>query len=182
MSPSTLGRAVPVVVVIVALIALFPLAVRLANPFATFTYNPAVDARVLLLWPDRIELQPIHDIAKFSPRPLNAEYTFIVPPERQAWVMEQLRAYSTPTRGTSWRMRVRPIESGKQEINLELLGDGIYGVVYEASKEGIVPLRTRLAGPGFAFIVFGIDAAGSVLLLLIVLWFRRFLRLRRSKA
>lgn len=77
-------------------------------------------------------------------------------------------------------MRVRPLKPGKQEIGLELLGDGIYGVVYEASKEKIVPLRTRLAGPGFAFIVLGIDVVGTVLVLLIVLLFRRFLRLRRG--
>jgi hypothetical protein len=77
-------------------------------------------------------------------------------------------------------MRVKPLEPGKQEIDLELIGDGIYGVVYEASNERIVPLRTRLAGPGFAFIVFGLDVVGSVLVLLVVLLFRRFLRLRRG--
>lgn len=180
MSSRTLGRIALVLLVIGSFIVMFPLALRLANPFATLAYNPAVDARILLLWPDRIELQPIRDLANFSPRPSNAEYTFLVPPERQAWVTEQLQAYSTPTRGTSWRMRVRPLEPGKQEIGLELLGDGIYGVVYEASKEKIVPLRTRLAGPGFAFIVLGIDVVGTVLVLLIVLLFRRFLRLRRG--
>ena len=181
MSSRTLGRIVLVLLVIGSLIVLFPLALRLANPFATLVYNPAIDARILLLWPDRVELQPIRDLANFSPRPPNAAYTFLVPPERQAWVTEQLRASSTPTRGTSWRMWIKPLEPGRQEIDLELLGDGIYGVVYEASSERIVPLRTRLAGPGFAFIVFGLDVVGSVLLLLIVLLIRRFLRLRRGR-
>jgi hypothetical protein len=180
MSSHTLGRIALVLLVIGSLIVLFPLSLRLANPFATSSYNPAIDARVLLLWPDRIELQPIHNLASFSPRPSNAQYTFLVPPERQAWVTEQLRAYPTPTRGTSWRIRVKPLEPSNQEIELELLGDGIYGVVYKASEEKIVPMRTRLAGPGFAFIVLAIDVVGSVLLLLIVLLFRRFLRLRRG--
>ena len=86
MSSRTLGRIVLVLLVIGSLIVLFPLALRLANPFATLVYNPAIDARILLLWPDRVELQPIRDLANFSPRPPNAAYTFLVPPERQAWV------------------------------------------------------------------------------------------------
>jgi predicted nicotinamide N-methyase len=157
------------------------LAVRIANPFATLAYNPTIDARILLLWPDRIELRPIRDLASFSPLRANAGYSFVLPAERQTWVTEQLKTYSTPTNGTSWRLRVKPLESGSQEIDLELLGDGIYGVVYEASKEKVVPLKTRLAGPGFAFIVFGIDVLGSVLLLLVILLFRRLLRLRRDR-
>lgn len=176
MSSRTLSRTALGLFVIGAFIGLFPLALRLANAFATSPWNPAIDARVLLLWPDRIELQPISDLSDFSPRAPNAGYTFLVPPGRQPWVTEQLRAYPTPTRGTSWRLRVTPLEPGKQEIDLELLGDGIYGVVYEANSERVTPLKTRLAGPGFAFIVFGTDVLGSVLLLLIVLLFRRFVR------
>ena len=180
MSQRTRTTLALVGILIVSLIALFPLAVRIANPFATLAYNPAVDARILLIWPDRIELQPIRDLANFSPRPTSAGYSFVLPKERQEWVTEQLKTYSTPTSGTSWRMRVKSLDSGNQEIDLELLGDGIYGVVYEASKDKVVPLKTRLAGPGFAFIVFGIDVLGSVLLLLIVLSFRRSLQRRRD--
>jgi hypothetical protein len=180
MGPRTFSRIALVLLFVGALIAVFPLALRLANPFATLAYNPTIDARILLVWPDRIELQPIRDLANFSPRPANAMYSFMVSPERQAWVKEQLGAYPTPTRGTSWRLRVRPIEPGQQRIDLELLGDGIYGVEYEADQEMVIPLKTRLAGPGFAFIVFGLDVLGSVLILLIVIVFRRFVRLRRG--
>src|SRR5438552_8298785 len=113
MSSRTFGTVALALLVIGSLIALFPLALRLANPFATLVYNPAIDARILLLWPDRVELQPIRNLANFSPRPPHAEYTFLVPPERQSWVTEQLRASSTPTRGTSWRMRIKPLEQGR---------------------------------------------------------------------
>ncbi len=169
-----LSRMILPVVMIGSLVGLFPAAVRLANPFATYPWNPAIDARILLIWPDRIELQPIRALSDFSPRSPNAKYTFLVPVERQEWVTEQLRVYSTPTRSASWHMSVKRLEPGKQEIELELLGDGIYGVVYEASNEKIVPLKTRLADPGFAFIVVGIDVAGSALILLVGLLFRRF--------
>jgi hypothetical protein len=158
-------------------VILFPLAVRFAAPFATFPYDSTtVDGRVLLLWPDHIELQPIRALANFSPRPPNAEYSFMVPPERQSWVATQLKAYPSPTRSASWSLRVRALESGKQEIELELIGDGIYGVVYEANQQSIIPLKNRLAGPGFAFIVFGIDFLASLSIFLLVTLFRRLLR------
>jgi hypothetical protein len=181
MSPRTFSKIALVLLFVGSLIVLFPLALRLANPFATLAYNPAIDARALLVWPDRIELQPIRDLANFSPRPVNAMYSFLVSPERQAWVKEQLGAYPTPTRGTSWRLRVRSLEAGQQQIDLELLGDGIYGVVYVADQQKIIPLKSRLAGPGFAFIVFGLDVVGGVLILLTVVLFRRFVRLRRDR-
>jgi hypothetical protein len=165
------------VLFVVCLVVLFPLAVRFAAPFATFPYDSKiVDGRVLLLWPDHIELQPIRALANFSPRPPNAEYSFMVPPERQSWVASQLRTYPTPTRSASWSLRVRSLESGKQEIELELIGDGIYGVVYEADQQSVIPLKNRLAGPGFLFIVFGLDLLASVSVLLIVSLFSRLFR------
>jgi hypothetical protein len=176
MRPSNFAQLTAVGLFVLSLIALFPLSVRLANPFATLAYNPAVEARILLLWPDRIELRPIADLANFSPRSDNAGYSFLLPTDRLTWVTERLQSYATPTAGTSWRLRVKPLASGRQEITLELLGDGFYGVVYEASEKQVVPLKTRLAGPGFAFIVFGIDVIGSILLLLIVLRLKRLLR------
>jgi hypothetical protein len=161
------------VLVIGAFIVLFPLAWRLASPFATSAYNPAVDARVLLLWPDRIELRPINELPNFSPRPPEAKYSFLIPPGRAAWVAEQLKAYATPSSETVWQISVTNLEPGRQEVGLELFGDGFQGVVYEASKEKIVPLKTRLAGPGFAFIVIGIDLVGTALVALIAFLLRK---------
>src|SRR5882762_2682828 len=94
----SLGKAGLAILFIGSLAALFPLAVRLANPFATFVYNPTVDARILLLWPDRIELQPVRALANFSPRPRNAGYAFVIPPGREGWVRDQLKTYPTPTK------------------------------------------------------------------------------------
>ena len=38
-------------------LAIFPLSARLADPLATREFNPSIDTRVLLLWPDHIELR-----------------------------------------------------------------------------------------------------------------------------
>jgi|SRR5579863_6254412 len=160
------------------IVGLFPLALRVARPFATFPWNPKIDARILLVWPNHIDLVPVNTMSTFSPRSANAGYTFLVPKERLAWVTEQLKKYPTPTRGTSWQMRIRSIGESRQEIELELLGDGIYGIEYDASDEKVVPLKTRLAGPGFVFIVAGIDVLGSGILLLILLFIVRLLRSR----
>jgi hypothetical protein len=140
-------------------IGLFPVAARIADSFATHPWNPSIGARVLLLWPDHIELRPVASLSEFSPRAPQAGYSFTIPHDRQNWVEEQLQTQSAPTYDASWRIRVRSLGSERQEIDLELLGDGIYGLVYEATSERIVPLRSRLAGPGFAFIVLGTDFA-----------------------
>jgi len=171
-----LGKFVPILLFVGSLIGLLPLALRLANPFATFPWNPDTDARILLLFPDRIELRPTHGLQEFSPRPPTAEYTFLIPRDRQEWVTEQLRSYPTPTDRASWHLAVKSLASDNQDIQLELVGDGFYGAVYEATRDSVVPIKTRLAGPGFAFIVGGIDLAGSVLLLLAFLLTRRLFR------
>jgi hypothetical protein len=161
-----LTKAVFVLLFVGTAIGLFPFALRIANSFATHPWNQSIDARVLLLWSDHIELRPVGSLSEFSPRTPGAGYSFIIPPERQKWVTEQLRAYNPPTSEASWRIRIRSLGPSRQEIDLELLGDGIYGMIYEASSDKVVPLRSRLAGPGFAFIVLGVDAACWV-----ALWF-----------
>jgi hypothetical protein len=47
---------------------------------------------------------------------------------------------------------VKQLGPQRQQIQLELLGDGILGIIYEATPDKIIPLRTRLTGPGGAFI------------------------------
>lgn len=50
----------------------------------------------------------------------------------------------------------------KQEIDFEARRDGYSGLIYEASEDRILPLQTRLAGPGAAFTALGIN---------LLLWF-----------
>src|SRR5262249_11111776 len=75
-------------------------------------------------------------------------------------------AYPSPNgRGASWLIDVRELSPERQRIQLELFGDGIYGLVYDATVREIVPISLRLTGPGFVFAVLLVNVAlwGSVL-------------------
>lgn len=150
-------NAVPWLLFVVLCIALFPLSVRIADPLATRQWDPRFDTRVLLLWPDHIELRPVSTLPEVSPRPTDAPYSFLIPPERLEWVRERLQA-TPPNQNSGWMIQVTAHGPAKQEIRLEAIGDGYYGMIYEASSERIVPLRTRLAGAGFVFFILAIYA------------------------
>jgi hypothetical protein len=150
-------KAIPPLLFAVLAITLFPLSVRIADPLATRQWDPRFDTRILLLWPDHIELRPVSMLSEVSPRPTNARYGFLIPPERLEWVRERLQE-TPPNPNSGWKIQVRPHGSDKQEIRLEAIGDGYYGMIYEASSERIVPLRTRLAGAGFVFVILMIYA------------------------
>jgi hypothetical protein len=160
-------KAIPLLLFVVLAIALFPLSVRVADPLATRQWDPRFDTRILLLWPDHIELRPVSTLLEVSPRPTDARYSFLIPPERLEWVRERLQAIP-PNRNSGWMIQVRPHGSDKQEIRLEAIGDGYYGMIYEASSERIVPLRTRLASPGFVFVILTIYAFLCTVLFLLV--------------
>jgi hypothetical protein len=151
-------RLAKIVLWVASFVVLFPISARIADPLATYPWNPAIDTKVLLLWPDRIELRPMSTLAEFSPRPSNARCSFLVPPGRQKWVEECLRNYPLHT-DASWIIRIKQTGPSKQRIQLEVMGDGFWGTVYEATTDRVVPLGTRLAGPGFAVVILGIQLA-----------------------
>lgn len=177
--PRRFVKAIPLLSFVILCIALFPLSVRIADPLATREWDPGFDTKVLLLWPDHIELRHVSTLAEVSPRATDASYSFVIPPERLAWVRERLQA-TPPNQDSGWMIQVRARGSDRQEIRLEAIGDGYYGMIYEASSQRIVPLRTRLAGPGFVFVILSI----YVLLCTILFFLGRYiLRLtRRSSA
>lgn len=160
---------------LLSFIGIFPLSIRIADPPATRKFDPSIDTRVLLLWPDHIELRPISDLNDVSPRPRNAAYTFLIPKDREAWVRDRLRIYPDHARDASWIISIKELGPRRQKIQLEILGDGFWGMVYEANAERVVPLGTRLAGPGFAFIIFVIHITCWGGFWLVVFAFRRFL-------
>ncbi len=109
---------------------------------------------VLLVWPDHVEIRWFHDISEVSPRPHDVGYTFNIAPERQGWVENKVRTAHAPNGGNAaWIIHVKQLDNTRQRVQLELLGDGINGIVYEAGPEKIVPLHSRFAGPAGAFII-----------------------------
>ncbi len=172
------------VLLIASFICLFPISIRIADPFFTHPFQRSWPYRypILLVWPDHVEMRWVHDLSEVSPRPKGESYTFTVPPERQAWVESKVRNTASPSGNAAWVIHVRQLGAARQQIQLELLGDGITGMIYEARPDEIVPLRLRLAGPGGAFVMLGVQ-----LLLLgglwILVWFiRRLMPLHRRQS
>lgn len=146
-------KVVLIVAMVASFIAVFPLSIRLADPFFTFPFHQDWYHAVLLIWPDHVEARSFNDVAEVSPRPKDATYTFDVAPDREAWVKEQVRRLPSPNGNASWTIHVTQLGASRQEIRLELMGDGISGLIYEAQRDQIVPLRSRLGGPAGAFVI-----------------------------
>jgi len=150
-------KAILLVLLIASFIGLFPISARLADPFFTHPFRTGLQYEypVLLVWSDRVELRWFHDASEVSPCPKGG-YTFNVSPERQAWVQARVRNTPSPNRNAAWILHVTQIGPARQKIQLELLGDGITGIVYEARPQEIVPLQSRLAGPASSFVILGV--------------------------
>jgi len=149
----SMKRAVLIVALGASFIGVFPLSVRLADPFFTYPFHKDWHHAVLLIWPDHVEARSFNDVAEVSPRPKDAPYTFNVALEREAWVKEQVRRLPSPNGNASWTIHVKQLGAARQEIRLELMGDGISGLIYEAKPDEIIPLRSRLGGPAGAFVM-----------------------------
>jgi len=143
---------------VVAFFGLFPVSIRVADPFFTHPFRAGwYQYPVLLVWPDHIEMRWFRDLSEVSPRPKDALYTFNVAPEQQNWVEQQVRNTRMPKGvDAGWVVHIKQIGPSKQQIDLEVLGDGITGLIYEAEPDAIVPLKSRLTGAGGAIIILGV--------------------------
>jgi hypothetical protein len=152
MSPR-MKRVVLIVLLAGSFAAVFPLSVRLSDPLFTYPFRTGWQYRypVLMVWADHVEMRWFQDVSEVSPAPESASYTYNVAPERQAWVERTVRSTPSPNGNAAWIIHVKQLGPSKQQIQLELLGDGITGMIYEVRDEKIVPLRSRMAGPAGAF-------------------------------
>jgi len=148
-----------IVIVPLSFVALLPLSWRLADPLFSRPFDKTlVGDPVLLVCPDHVEILRLHDISGGEPHSRIAGCTFNVAPERQKWVETALRVLPTPIPSkASWRIRVKQVHEADQQIDLELLGDGISGLLYEVKRDEITPMKSRLTGPGGALYALAID-------------------------
>lgn len=141
----------------VAFLGLFPVSVRVADPLFNHPIRTGGEYPVLLVWHDHVEMRWFRDLAEISPRLKDAHYTFNVAPDRQRWVEQQVRSTPLPKGvDASWIIDVKQISPSKQRIKLEVLGDGIAGLIYEANPDSIVPLKSRRAGPLDSLIILAV--------------------------
>ncbi|HET6179071.1 MAG TPA: hypothetical protein VFE61_19235 [Candidatus Sulfotelmatobacter sp.] len=164
-------KAALVLVLVASFVAAFPLTMRVADPFFSFPFRKDWYHCVLLVWPDHVEARSFDDLSEVSPRPKDASYTFNVSPDREAWVREQVRKLPSPNGNAAWTIHVEQLGTSRQEIRLELMGDGIAGLIYEARPDEIIPLRSRAGGPAGAFVILAVNlvlwGAGWLLLWLL---------------
>ena len=128
-------------------VAFFPLSIRIADPLLDRPFKPNRQRFVLFLWPDHIEIHPLELTGGIMRRPENAPYNFLIPQDRLKWVKQQLRQMPTPRPGSAWNLRISQHDQNHQQVQLDLVRDGIVGLRYLASKDEIVPLYSRLNGP-----------------------------------
>lgn len=133
---------------------LFLVAIHIADfYFFTGPFHKEWKHPVLLVWPDHVEMRWFRELSEVSPRPKDAAYTFNVAPEREAWVIHEVIHTPSPNKNAGWNIEVKQLGPSRQRIQLELIGDGISGIVYEAGNDEIVPLASRATGPGGAMII-----------------------------
>ena len=157
-------KAAFILVLVVSFLALFPLSWRLADPLFTHPFRKDLPSDpVLLVCPDHVEILWLHNLSDGSPVPMGTGCTLNVMPERQKWVEKPVRALPAPNPGkASWQIHVKQVGEAHQQIALELIGDGISGLIYEAKQNVAIPLNSRLTGPlGVVF----------PLLINVLLWF-----------
>ena len=169
-------------VFVLSLIALLPVSLHLAEPFFTHRYEPNYEVPVLLVFPERVEVRWVKDIAELVPLTRNPAYTFAIPSDRQQWVEEQLRRAPPPRPGSAWSLRVRQLGDDTQRIELEAYRDGFTGLIYDARKTSITPVAYRRAGPGAAFVYLMFDVLLSCVLTVLVWIAMHFVIRQRSRA
>lgn len=149
---------------IVTFVGLFPTSVRLGDPLFTYPFRTGwqYEYPILLVWADHVEMRWFRDISEISPRPKAAKYTYTVEPQRQGWVEAKVRSTPAPNGADAgWIIHVKQLGPSRQQIQLELMGDGITGLIYEVRGDEVVPLRSRSAGPLSSY---------SILMVHLVLW------------
>src|SRR5215831_2887012 len=138
MTSQRLKKIALVVGMIGSFVGLVPVSFVIVNPFFTRPYDPHWPCGVLLVWPDHVEVRWVKNISEVSPRPPGESYTFNVPPDRQAWVEQQVRSIRPQNPDAVWAIRVKQIGPECQEIKLEIWRDGFTGLIYEAHPDKIV--------------------------------------------
>jgi len=133
-------------VIAISFFLLFPLSWRIGGRFFTHPFDREFYDPVLLVCSDHVEALRWHEVVKRATPSMGEGCTFHVPPERQEWVMQSLAQLKSPG-DSSWTLRVKQLGGNRQWIDLELLGDGVAGMIYEVRDNEVTPLNSRRSGP-----------------------------------
>lgn len=67
---------------VLALIGLFPLSIRVADPLFSRPYEARFEVPVLLVFPDHVEVRLVRSLSEVTPPQTEARYTFAIPPSQ----------------------------------------------------------------------------------------------------
>ncbi len=135
---------------------------------------------VVIITPNRSELVFTKDLEKYEKD--NPNYSFLIPNGKEDLINKQLNDDQIRRNGKGTpRISAKTLAEGKQEIEFEIIGDGLFLSRYEANEKEIKPLMFKSSGP--MFVIFPCGATfffGFIgfFLLRFILWFVK----RREKS
>jgi len=152
---------------VVTFVLLIPLSWWISGSVFNHPFENRPSDPVLLVCLDHIEVLHWSDTNGTRDKSLHPECTFQVNASKQAWVENEVRGLPSPAPGKSrWTVQIRQLGPEDQQVDLELVGDGTTGLIYEAKSGGVTPLKTRYAEQAGALVAISINAC-----LWAVFWF-----------
>jgi hypothetical protein len=170
-----MSKTVLRVVMRISFFALLPLSWRIGDAlFFTRPFNRTLFDPVLLICSDHVGVLKWHEIAKVHDLSTEVRCTFQVASARQAWVETAVRQLQSPNpRKSAWIMHAKQLGGNRQRIDLELVGDGVSGMIYEVQDGSIAPHKSRLTGPFGAVLPLDINIVFWIVIWLVVWGVRR---------
>ena len=113
------------------------------------TYFP-----VIVFTPEKSEAVLLDKLEQYKQN--NQNYSFLVPDGKEDLINKQLREDQMRRHGKGTpRVTAKNIAEGKQLIEFEIVGDGLFLSRYEATDKDIKPLTFTLSGPLFVLLPCG---------------------------
>jgi hypothetical protein len=133
------------------------------------------DFPVVVISPEKSELVFLKDIESY--REQNPGTTFLIAPERLGLINSQLQADQAKRHGKGTpRIGAADLGGGRQLIDFEIIGDGLFRSKYEASTDSFRPVSLTVSGPGIMIVSCYVTLLAGVLayiLLRLLLWWSR---------
>ncbi len=136
---------------------------------------------VVVVTPNKSELILTKDLEKYERD--NPNYSFLIPNGKEDLISEQLNADQIRRNGKGTpRISAKTLAEGKQKIDFEIVGDGLFLSRYEATEKEVKPLIFTSSGPMFVIFPCGATVFFGFIgffLLRFILWFVK--RQQKSK-
>ena len=128
---------------------------------------------VVVITPNKSELVLTKNLEKYKKD--NPNFSFLIPSGKEDLINEQLNdgQIRRHGKGTS-QISAKTIAEGKQLVEFEIIGDGLFLSRYEATDKDVKPLMFKLSGPMFAMLPCGATIFFGFIglfLLRFILWF-----------